>query len=400
MSQIENALASVLDDMKQLDFSTGIVNISNQPDQQQAAKQPINDSKITTNSSLMRQAFANGLSSPKPVSMHSSLKQRPDIVMDIPVNLLASSPQPNSMASNMAINGNKQENKVRRLSVDNNNKNGGGKQLVTHQSSAPPLGNVKEYLQSSSTTSTESTSENSSLTSTSSVSINSVHNNNNNNKNNNNDNNLTNSSVNPVNGSLSSKSAQSPGSNIIPSMIRLLSLDVVGDESVSGKKSNGNVLKLEEEKSSGVVSNANSKDEFEKVATNFDLQPQPPMLANVNKKKPPPLMKKPEKSEEIMRKLGKSPPQVMPNDTSVNMLINSTSSISANSTISSLSSSTQSNPILATANLNIMAEEVCKNNLEHQESLNGGLSPTSNGGCTSSKSNLSVRLSNSKATDV
>ena len=89
------------------------------------------------------------------------------------------------------------------------------------------------------------------------------------------------------------------------------------------------------------------------------------------KKQPPPLMKKPEKSDEILRKLGKSPP----NELQIN-------TISASSSTSSSNAST----ISSSVSLSSSSSQIASNN-----------SPTLNSG---NKSNLSIRLSNSKATDV
>ncbi len=89
------------------------------------------------------------------------------------------------------------------------------------------------------------------------------------------------------------------------------------------------------------------------------------------KKQPPPLMKKPEKSDEIMRKLGKSPP----NELQIN-------TISASSSTSSSNAST----ISSSVSLSSSSSQITSNN-----------SPTLNNG---NKSKLSIRLSNSKATDV
>ena len=87
-----------------------------------------------------------------------------------------------------------------------------------------------------------------------------------------------------------------------------------------------------------------------------------------SKKQPPPLMKKPEKSDEILRKLGRSPPtdlMINPNQPPIQSCSSSTSSTS---TVSSLSSTSNNSPIGSTTNSN--------------------------------KTNLSMRLTNSKATDV
>jgi hypothetical protein len=89
------------------------------------------------------------------------------------------------------------------------------------------------------------------------------------------------------------------------------------------------------------------------------------------KKQPPPLMKKPEKSDEILRKLGKSPP----NELQIN-------TISASSSTSSSNAST----ISSSVSLSSSSSQIASNN-----------SPTLN---SVNKSNLSIRLSNSKATDV
>jgi hypothetical protein len=84
------------------------------------------------------------------------------------------------------------------------------------------------------------------------------------------------------------------------------------------------------------------------------------------KKQPPPLMKKPEKSEEIMRKLGRSPPT----DLIISSQITCSSSTSSTSTVSSLSSTSNNSPVGST------------------------------NGASTKTSNLSMRLTNSKATDV
>jgi hypothetical protein len=81
------------------------------------------------------------------------------------------------------------------------------------------------------------------------------------------------------------------------------------------------------------------------------------------KKKPPPIMQKPEKSDEILRKLGRSPPTDQ-NQIGSNSVQQAPNSFSSN--ISSMSSSSTTN-----------------------NSSNGSI-----------KANMSVRLSNSKATDV
>ena len=101
-----------------------------------------------------------------------------------------------------------------------------------------------------------------------------------------------------------------------------------------------------------------------------NMQPTNDTKVTPIKKKPPPIMQKPEKSDEILRKLGRSPPtdpNQVPTTNSVQPMSNCIPS-SNSSNFSSTSSSTPTNT---------------------NSSLNGSV-----------KTNMSVRLSNSKATDV
>lgn len=148
MSQIENALASVLDDMKQLDFSTSL------PDENASGSSGSkSNGKLTPPvSSPFSRNTLHTASVKSSVNSVNKSKPRPDIVMDLPLNLLVSTPPPVII-----------------------NQNGSSKRASTVNTNGLTVNNVlvkaKEHLQSSSTTSTESDS---SLTSTSSASVNSI----------------------------------------------------------------------------------------------------------------------------------------------------------------------------------------------------------------------------------
>ena len=125
-------------------------------------------------------------------------------------------------------------------------------------------------------------------------------------------------------------------------------------------KTEAKIIPKEEIPSETVVSESLKKDEL----SILNMQQSNDQKVTPIKKKPPPIMQKPEKSDEILRKLGRSPPtdQVGPN--SVQQAPNSLPS----SNFSSMSSSSTTN---------------------NSSSSNGSI-----------KANMSVRLSNSKATDV
>ncbi len=422
MSQIENALASVLDDMKQLDFSTGLSNNQTDAPSRNCGSSTTNTSSLSlsasvkvknnsisskTGPSLIRTNY-NNVGSVKATnspllsdnSVLSSNKPRPDLVMDIPVNVLLSSPnQSNLQQSNQQLS-KKNESlvtttiiggfgiKSRRLSVDNNGSdkeaNSPSKNELTVKSSVsttngsplPEASNgtviqkVKEHLQSSSTTSTESSSD-SSLASSSSISINSGHN----------------LSANKV------KANNTNGNGGMP--MRLFNFDITAEGIATVTSTNGQHENPEEEKvkSPKLV---HQQESYSKYGGKVELN----SSGIVVKKQPPPLMKKPEKSDEILRKLGKSPPQTQqqqPAESFNHVLLNSASSISGNSTNSSEGSNQTNltpgtNGASTTINIDINSKSD-NSGLESPDDC--GMSPSN---CN--KSNLSARLSNSKATDV
>jgi hypothetical protein len=452
MSQIENALASVLDDMKQLDFSTGLSN--QQTDLASVTKNSITGGttngthhtssslslsasvKVKNNSiatkaaggsggpSLIRTNYAN-INSIKSTSSSlassSGTKQRPDLVMDIPTNLLLSSPNQVNLigggGNGNHVGGKTNETaatiiggfstKSRRVSVDNGSGAGKeadspGKSILSGTNSAPlpettnggvtttsttttKILKVKEHLQSSSTTSTESSSD-SSLTSSSSISINSAH-----------------------NVSASKIKANNNSNSDLP--MRLFNFDISAENGVvtTNTLANGNGHNESEEKSLKSPKLVHQQESYGKYGGKTELN----SSGVIVKKQPPPLMKKPEKSDEILRKLGKSPPQLLQQqqqqqkqqqqlvESFNNILLNSASSISANSTNSSADGSNQVNHHdssggTTTINIDVNNKMSDTSGLESPDD-GCGMSPSN---CDSSKSNLSTRLSNSKATDV
>ncbi len=478
MNHIEDALASVLDDMKQLDFST-TPNASSQSN-----KNPIFDSikkngtHLNSNSSatstpssyssqsssnssngiLKNNLYLNTINGPKlnrkedfvssqlqhlgdefqikPASVNKENKnKRPDLVLDLPINLIA---MPTTTST--AINLNNQfmstmpNQKVRRKSLDRTNTS----DAIAKLTSTPPnlsrnLNNssVKDKLHCSSTSSTES----SSLSSAASLNILLADQTN---KQQNTDNALQRSNKlllmsaaaeaaanaallnNPVltncnNGtkintdemmSILKNPNQSTPNSVTDNQLRTFNFDLnrTGEDSMTSLNSsllfnnknsidtnvapalclfNDQENKPNEQNFKNKLnqfknSNYCTANDFNLFALELNMDNSEKQTTDENsfqsacntlkKNPPPPVMKKPEKSQEIMRKLGRSPPVVLDQQQNV----------SSNKSLSSSSSTISSLPSTDAAN-------------------GAGGSPINS---DSSKVNLSIRLSNSKATDV
>jgi hypothetical protein len=443
MNHIEDALASVLDDMKQLDFSTNLSQVQTQAIMPAKNMNPIFDtikktslSCSSTPSSYSSQSSASSSSSTTiginnnkngilsknqdDFQLKSNLNnnnnkennKRPDLVLDLPVNL------PTLLASNQipaigSINLNNQfmstlpNQKVRRKSIDRiNTLEGLNKPIISNNINKILVNNINDKLHSSSTSSTES-----SLSSAASLNLLTDQTNNNYqrlaNKN------LLNSCMAAAEAAanaalLNNKTVKLSSDEIISNNNKIINqstpksapenqlhafnfdanqiienktvssltssssplfkmTDNVFTDSSDDKLTSTNEHKFKNQLNQFKNSNYCTTNDLNFYALELNdhvLLKNDEKTSIINKKNPPPIMKKPEKSLEVMRKLSQTSSPVDEKQQSNKSLD------SSSSTISSLPST----------------------------ETNG--SPANNDSSSNSKTNISIKLSNSKATDV
>lgn len=358
MNQIEDALASVLDDMKQLDFSTSLTNTPSSTAPASSSSQaksfnPLFDAFKTPNSCLLSSSATNSPTSKNFISPFTSGKsfnilsqqpskdssltslntntKRPDLVLDLPFTN-----DSNNMTKNLqdlTINMTNQfistlPTKVRRKSLDKTNR-----LLNTLDSSKPKL----NLLNTAATTNSESSC-------------------------------TTNKASVLIKEQLHSSSASSTGSSSVASSLsdqNAPSVDTKTPDPSQTPSEAAKVVEDDEEETNLTKFKSTSRELLDENLRREDLLVVGKSTVTF-KQPPPPVMKKPNMSEEIIRKLGRS----TSNDQQLQQQQQIVGESLSSSTISSSYPSVDAN----------------------DSSVSNSSSKPSN--------NLSIRLSNSKATDV